>query len=365
VPEPRLRVLLAFGASNGGIGRHVASLAAGLAGRDIAVTVCAPAAAIAAFTFADLPVQLAPAPLGEGAPAALLRSRRVLRAARARVDVVHAHGLRVGAQCTSLRSDLPLAVTWHNAALGGTAQRLAHSAMARYTARGAAVTFAASEDLGVAARAAGARDVRDVFVAAPPLRPPRRDRATVRADLGVGARPLVLAIGRLHAQKRLDVLVSAAAAWSSTTSAPLVVIAGDGPARDGLEAQISATGAPVRLLGARDDVAELLSAADVVALPSAWEARSLAAQEALRAGVPLVTTPVGGLPALVGAAAVMVPVGDADALRAAIESVLSDPQRQRTLIAAGRERAAFWPDLDQMVDEAVMAYLDLRSRSRR
>ena len=87
------------------------------------------------------------------------------------------------------------------------------------------------------------------------------------------------------------------------------MIAGDGPERAALAAQISRTNAPVVLLGARDDIADLLAAADVVALPSEWEARALVAQEALRAGVPLVTTAVGGLPSLVGDAAMFVPGG--------------------------------------------------------
>jgi glycosyltransferase involved in cell wall biosynthesis len=357
-------VLLAFAQSTGGIGRHVRSLADALAAREIEVTVCAPETSLAALRLDELAVTLAPAPLGELSAAAALRVRRVLRAAAADVDVVHAHGLRAGAECAAIVSGRPLAVTWHNAAQGGAAQRLAYAAMARYTARAADVTFAASKDLGVAAAAAGARQVRDVFIAAPPLRPPLRDRATVRADLEIGARPMVLAIGRLHPQKRLDVLVSAAAPWSGDADAPVVVIAGDGPAREALQARIAASGAPVRLLGAREDIAELLGAADVVVLPSEWEARSLAAQEALRVGIPLITTPVGGLPDLVGDAAVMVAVGDPVGLRAAIESVLGDPERQRTLIAAGRERSASWPDFALTVDTTVQIYLDLRSRLR-
>jgi glycosyltransferase involved in cell wall biosynthesis len=123
--------------------------------------------------------------------------------------------------------------------------------------------------------------------------------------------------------------------------------------------QIATTAAPVTLLGQREDIADLLGAADVVALPSLWEARALVAQEALRAGVPLVATGVGGLPSLLGDAAIIVPAGDAPALRIAIESVLSDHDRRARMIAAGFARAAGWPDQEDSLDELAQTYRDL------
>jgi glycosyltransferase involved in cell wall biosynthesis len=293
-----------------------------------------------------------------------LAARRDLRRAASTVDLIHAHGLRAGALCAAFVPRVPLIVTWHNAPQGGARQRAAQRTLARYTARSADLTLAASEDLAAAARAAGATDVRSVFVAAPTLGTPRRTRAAVRAELKVGDRPLVLAVGRLHAQKRLDVLVAAAAAWADNETAPMVVIAGEGPARGELLDQIAASGAPVRLLGARDDVADLLAAADVVALPSEWEARALVAQEALRAGVPLIATPVGGLPDLVGRAALEVPVGDAPALRAAVEAVLSNQSQRERMIALGRQRASTWPNDEMIVDDLMQGYLDLDRRMR-
>ena len=58
-----------------------------------------------------------------------------------------------------------------------------------------------------------------------------------------------------------------------------------------------------------DDIASLLGAADVALLTSTWEARALVAQEALLAGVPLISTRVGGIEELVDSAAVLVPPG--------------------------------------------------------
>jgi glycosyltransferase involved in cell wall biosynthesis len=357
-------VLLVLAQSTGGIGRHVRSVAEGLVVRGIRVTVCAPAATISGLGFDRLKARVVAAPIGASSPGALRATRRILRQEGASADVVHAHGLRAGADCIAFGPKLPLVVTWHNAARGGRLRRRAHTALARYVARSTDLTLAASDDLAVAATAAGAQRVISVFVSAPTLPDPSRSADEVRAELGVGARSLVLAVGRLHRQKRFEVLVAAAATWADDNDLPFVVIAGEGPQRAALANQIAATRAPVALLGARDDVADLLGAADVVALPSEWEARALVAQEALRAGVPLITTGVGGLPALVGDAAAIVPVGDASALRMAIERVLTDPAERDRMITSGLAIADRWPDAAARLDQLVECYLDLIPRVR-
>ncbi|HVU61735.1 MAG TPA: glycosyltransferase family 4 protein [Mycobacteriales bacterium] len=353
-----LRLLLVVGETTGGIGRHVRVLAERLPGFGFEVVVAGPASALAAV---GEPAGVVSHEVPIGRPWA---ARRALRPLLAGVDVAHAHGIQAGAVTAATRrgSGPALLVTWHNAVLVTGLRRVAHRLASRYAARGADLTLGASPDLTVAARVAGARDARDTFVVAPPMPAASRPRSAVRADLGVGERPVVLAVGRLQAQKRLDVLVAAAARWRPDADAPVVVIAGSGPDATALRAQAAASGAEVRLLGARDDVPDLFAAADVVALPSVWEARSLVAQEALRAGVPLVTTPVGGLPDLVGDAAVMVPVGDAVALGAALDELIADEGLRRSLADAGRARAATWPTLDAAVEELATAYRDLVAR---
>lgn len=363
MPEP-VSVLLVLAESTGGIGRHVKTLAQGLPLCGVEVAVCGPAATIAALGLEELGVRVVAAPLGSAAPAAVLASRRALRQAAATVDLAHAHGLRAGADCAAFVPATPLIVTWHNAPLGGRLWRRAHGMLTRYVARSTDVTLAASDDLAADARAAGARLVHSTFVTAPTLPMVGRNATQLRDELGIGVRPLVLAVGRLARQKRLDVLVAAAAGWAADDGSPVVAIAGDGPEREALAAQIASTHAPVRLLGARDDVGDLLAAADVVALPSEWEARALVAQEALRAGVPLVTTAVGGVPSLVGDAAVFVPVGDAAALRAAIEALLADDPRRQRLVTLGLDRARSWPDEQRSLDALVQIYLDLIDRVR-
>jgi glycosyltransferase involved in cell wall biosynthesis len=321
------------------------------------VTVCGPAATDALFGFSAA-AGFAPVGIPGGlAPVADTRAVLRLRRAVAGVDLLHAHGLRAGLVAAAARQGRPLVITLHNPVPRGRAPELA----ARAAVRAADVVLAASPDLAAAARRLGARDVRDAPVAAPALPPPRRTPAEVRAELGLaGSRPLVLAVGRLHPQKGHDVLLDAAARWAAELPAPpLVAVAGDGPLAPALAAQVRDRRLPVLLLGHRTDVADLLAAADVVVLPSRWEARSLAAQEALRAGRPLVATRTGALPGLLADGAELVPPDDAGALAGAVAGLLADPARAQHLTAAGRRRAQTWPDAADTARRVVAVYREL------
>ena len=354
-------VLLVLASSTGGVGQHVASLARGLVAGGSRVTVCGPAATQAQFDFTDrgarfVPVEIPanPTPADARAVAAL---RRVLREP---VDVVHAHGLRAGLVATLARPAQPLVVTWHNAVLAsglrGGLSRLAE----RLVARRARVVLGASTDLVARAAALGARDARPGPVSAPALPTPRRTRAAVRAEFGVAPKqPLILSVGRLHPQKRYDLLVDAAARWRGRTPVPVVLIAGSGPSYLQLAARISAARAPVTLLGHRTDVADLLLGADLAVVTSDWEARQLFAQEAVRSGVPLVATAVGGLPDLVGDAAVLIPAGAVDELDRAVRTLLTDEPRRAALAERGRARAATWPSEEQTVAAVRAVYAEL------
>ena len=328
------RVLLVLATSAGGVGRHVESLAAALVAAGLAVTVAAPATTARRF---DLPGHVAvevgerPSPVRD--LRALARLRRLARDA----DVVHAHGLRAGALAVLVGG--PVVVTLHNAVAGPCA-----GVLERLVARRAEVVLAAADDLADRARALGARDVRVAPVAAPPA-------VRTGRDPGLG-HPLVLAVGRLHPQKGYDTLLAALPAIGDA----VVAVAGEGPLGDGLRER-----APqVRWLGRRDDVGDLLAAADVVVLPSVWEARSLTAQEALRAGRPLVATAVGGTPALVRDGAVLVPPGDPAALGTAVRRLLDHPDEAAAVAARGRAVAATWPTEHDTGAQVRAVYRELR-----
>jgi glycosyltransferase involved in cell wall biosynthesis len=347
VAGSRRRVALVLASSTGGIGRHVASLAGGLVGQGVEVTVCGPADTDRQFDFAMsgarfVPVEIPASPQPRDA-AAVHALRRALRAAPP--DLVHAHGLRAGLVSALARpTGCPLVVTWHNQVLVQGMRGRVYRQLEGYVARAADVTLGASVDLVQRATALGARSARLGAVAAPELAPATRAPEEVRKDLGVTPeRPLVLSVGRLHPQKGYDVLVAAASRWRTRQPAPAVVIAGSGPAYMRLAGQISQQRAPVILAGHRTDVPDLLAAADLAVVTSVWEARQLFAQEAMRAGTPLVATSVGGLPELVGDAALLVPPGDIDALDVGVRLLLDDPALRAEYGRRGGERAATWP----------------------
>ncbi|MEU4717411.1 glycosyltransferase family 4 protein [Micromonospora purpureochromogenes] len=357
-PRSQGTVVLLLASSTGGVGQHVRSVARGLTEAGVPVLVCGPAATQDQFDFSAVGARFAPVEIPAsptpGDARAVSALRRTLAAETVRV--VHAHGLRAGLVATLARPAAPVVVTWHNAVLAGGVRGQLSRLAERVVARSARVALGASADLVERAAALGAADARLAPVAAPTLPAPRRRRAAVRAEFGVvPGQPLVLSVGRLHPQKRYDVLVDAAARWRTRTPPPAVVIAGSGPAYLQLAARISAARAPVTLLGHRTDVADLLAGCDLAVVTSDWEARQLFAQEALRAGVPLVATAVGGLPELVGDAAVLVPAGDVDAVDAAVRALLDDESLRADLARRGAARAATWPT----EEDTVAALLDL------
>jgi glycosyltransferase involved in cell wall biosynthesis len=103
----------------------------------------------------------------------------------------------------------------------------------------------------------------------------------------------------------------------------------------------------------------MLAAADLVVLPSSWESRSVLAQEALHARVPLVATAVGGIPELVGDAAALVPYGDADALATTVARLLADPALRDRFKDKGTAQAATWPTEDETVTQVLSVYDEL------
>ncbi|WP_347060582.1 glycosyltransferase family 4 protein [Blastococcus sp. HT6-30] len=370
--EPALRdrrIIEVLATSTGGVGTHVRSVLPALVASGAAVDVCGPRATDELFGFSGRGATFTPVEISAGlAPGADARAVQALRAALAGSDLVHAHGLRAGLVAAAARRlgapSTRLVLTLHNALPeGGGLRRRVLERAERATVRAADVVLAASADLAENARRLGAGDVRLAPVSAPLLPPATRAPGEVREELGLDDdRALVVAVGRLHPQKGYDVLLDAVARWSADQRlrpAPLVVVAGNGPLHDELTARIRAEALPVTLLGRRDDVPDLLAAADLCVLPSRWEARSLTAQEALRAGVPLVATRTGGLPELLGDAAELVPVGDADALAEAVVRVLCDRAHAAELTAAGLRQAASWPDEEGTAAQLVGIYREL------
>lgn len=359
-----LRALLVAGRATGGTRSHVAGLARHLADRGAAVTVLAAPVVLDPLREApDRTITLAALPVDRAGSPSLLAIRAAVRRHRDARVLVHAHGLQasLGAATAGGR---PIITTWHNAALDTGPRLAAHRAAERLVAARSDLVLAVSPDLAERARAAGARDVRTIEVPAPGLPPATRTREQTRKALGIAAdRPVVLAAGRLERQKRLGLLVDVAARWGAEHE-PLVLIAGDGSLRADLDARIRALRAPVRLLGWRGDITDLLAAADVAVLTSVWEGWPLFAQEALRAGVPLVASDIAGTRALARDGAAFVAGADPAEWRSVIERAAADPTLRGRLVRAGRHRAEQWLTIDEANDRIVAMMLEINSRLR-
>lgn len=320
-----------------------------------------------------VPVEIADRPRLRRDLRAIARLRRLI--GDGRPDVVHAHGLRAGAltaiavafvrprHSRARRPPAPpaLIVTVHNAPPAGAMTGAIYRVLELIVARHAASVLCVSRDTEERMRAAGAQRVGHAVV--PVKSGPGGRVPEVAVDSrrvvppGQQRRPLVLAVGRLAAQKGFGVLLEAAALWRDIQPAPRLVIVGEGPLEAQLKDRAASLGLGVEFAGSRPDVPALLACAQVFVLPSVWEGQPLILQEALRAGVPVVATRVGGIPELTGdGAALLVPPGDPRRLAEAVRAVLADPALAARLRRASLERARSLPGEDEAVAAALAEY---------
>jgi glycosyltransferase involved in cell wall biosynthesis len=176
-----------------------------------------------------------------------------------------------------------------------------------------------------------------------PVRP-ARPHAEVRAELGFPPdRVLGVIVARLDRVKGYDVLLEALARLQKD-AAPAILALGDGPERPALEQQAAELGLGpdrLRFLGFRSDTPDLLAAGDFFVLPSRNEGLPLSVLEAMGQGLPVIVTPVGGIPEVVadGGQGLMVPVEDVDALAAALDMITRDVALRERLGASALARA--------------------------
>ena len=275
-------------------------------------------------------------------PLADLRARRRLRRLiRAfQPDVVHTHTSKAGAlgRRAAFAEGVPVvAHTFHGHVLddyfGPWASRwLRHleRRLARRTDLLFAVSDSCADELAAHAVAARAR-----FCVLPPAvsAAVALPRADARARLGIdGADWRVAAVGRLVPIKRLDAFVEMVAGDDDLHGDLL----GDGPLRGALSERVERQcHGRVRLLGAREDAADLLPAYDAVVLPSVREGCPLVAVEAFAASVPVVGFDVPGVrDALrsLGSGLLVPPEHGADGLRRAVRRLRQEPALRAELV---------------------------------
>ena len=159
--------------------------------------------------------------------------------------------------------------------------------------------------------------------------------------------PKVLFAGRLSPEKRIDVVAAA------TDGLPRIV-AGDGPLRDLLPDALGFV--------PQNELFGLYDKAAVVLLTSEREGLPNVVLEAMARGKTVVSTPVGGIPAVIedGKTGLLVPIGDADTTRAAVERALADPELRRRIGTAARERVREYCSWDRVTELTLEVYKSAR-----
>jgi glycosyltransferase involved in cell wall biosynthesis len=168
------------------------------------------------------------------------------------------------------------------------------------------------------------------------------DPLAVRRELGIPPEaPVLVQIAVLRPQKAIDVMLNAMAILRETHPDARLLVAGPGDPAElrAMAAQLE-LGERALLLGGREDVPDVLAAANVGVLSSDFEGMPLAVLEYMAAGLPVVSTCVGGLPEMVepGETALLVPPRDPQALAAAVGRLIDDPALAQRMGEAGRSR---------------------------
>ena len=253
---------------------------------------------------------------GPRVPAETRALTRIVAASRP--DLVHLHSSKAGlAGRLALRGRSPTLFqphAWSFFAVGGPV-RTAALAWERMAARWADAVVCVSEGERAAGERAGIRtDWRVVpngidLEAFRPASDAERWRA--REEVGVGAGPVAVCVGRVCRQKGQDLLVDA---WPDVVrrvpDAELVLVGG-GPDGDALRGR-------ARVVGEQDDIRSWLAAADVVVQPSRWEGLAYVVLEAMASGRSVVATDVPGMRDALGETGTIVPPEDPGRLAEAV-----------------------------------------------
>jgi glycosyltransferase involved in cell wall biosynthesis len=191
-------------------------------------------------------------------------------------------------------------------------------------------------------------------------RTPER-RSAVRAELGLADEPVILTVGRQDLPKAQPVLVEAfAQVLQHHPEARLLIAGRAGADTPAVHAAAARFGVADRIteLGHRDDVPDLLAAADVFTLPSLSEGMPGSILEAFGLEVPVVGSDAPSIVEILdgGRLGEVVPRADAPALATALVALLDDATRRAELGRAGRAAFLERYDVDQVADATVTLY---------
>lgn len=281
----------------------------------------------------------------------LMRSRWDVRAPlrlRAAIDslspdIVHLHGTRAAFFAGMTPSRTPSIYTVHGLSYRkptrGLALKVSEGAEAVACRRaGWVITVAkADKDDLIARRFASPSRITHIPNAMDLTRfDGRLERVTAKRHFDIAPERFVIAtVSRLVPQKSVADAIDAIAKLRDVT----FMVIGDGPERADLRARAAGQGVDAKFLGDRDDVHQLLAAADVFVLSSKWEGEPIALLEALAMGLPCVATDTDGAREILAGtgAGTLVPIGDTKALASALETLRREPEVWSSMAAVARD----------------------------
>jgi glycosyltransferase involved in cell wall biosynthesis len=201
-------------------------------------------------------------------------------------------------------------------------------------------------------------DLRELTSIDATVRQTARDTLHIPRDA-----PVVTTVGRLTPIKQHGLFLETAALIAASEPRTVFLIVGDGELRRALEEQARALGIAdrTRFLGWRRDLAVIYGATDVFLLTSRNEGTPVALIESLAAGVPGVSTDVGGVRDVIDSDEVglVAPPGDARSLAEQTLSLLADPTRRCAMGERGRQSVVSRYRIDRLVDDIEALYREV------
>jgi glycosyltransferase involved in cell wall biosynthesis len=244
------------------------------------------------------------------------------------------------------------------------AQRVADRWLMRSGDRWIAVAEAARQ-AKIAIQALPPEQVLTVFngLDPQPYRAAHANRANIRATLGIEPNQrVIMMVGRLIEGKGQALLLRAIAKLGQHDHLRCLIV-GSGPDLERLQAlsHTLAISSIVQFLGRRNDIPNLLAAADIFTLPSYSEAFSVAILEAMAAELPIIATAVGGATEQLdhGACGILIQPGNREQLTQALDHLLNNPATCTQLGLAGYRQLTRLFTLEQMVQQIQKLYMQL------
>ncbi|HPC95981.1 MAG TPA: glycosyltransferase family 4 protein [Sedimentisphaerales bacterium] len=267
-----------------------------------------------------------------------------------RIDIVHAHLQKavIVALLARPRFTASLVLHEHGPVFRGGSGCVYRWTLRRFGSRADAI-IANSQAAAVAIRQAMSDSRLPVVIVAnfidlERFDPDRCDRRTVRESLGLTEERFVVGfVGRLDRAKGVDLLVDAAARLPRDERSWCIYLLGDGPEKAALAKRIRRLGLEriVVLAGLHENTARVMRAFDLAVVPSRREAFGIAALELMRMRVPVIVSPVGGLPELVrdGETGIVLSRLDVETIAQEIRKLASDETLRDRLARRASEYA--------------------------